>query len=707
MARAEEWGLERGAPDDFEAFWANYTAWLRFRDLGVDADRCRELVEMQGEHSFATMFRAVLSAYAEQADKPRVGEKTPGHARYLDCLFEWFPDAQVLFTQRDPRAVVASQLKTYYVKENLTPRSLREGIFTGERAQEIVFKSKDWVENFDVYLKPWRSDPRVRTVVYENLVQRTEEEVRAVFEFLGERFEPAVLADRSEEVPPPAAEDKDSRMEEWRVEHHARSLQRVSPDSLDKWCDDLAPSELAMVEGLCGETMEAHGYETSLPERRRLTGRVAATALEASGAAEQRMRHGVYAARRRAGKLRRSVGTALTGLVDTSIEQGLAPGWLGYRRVLHETVREYFRRRGDDPAAGTLESVHPESVADNPLPCNVNSADELPDQRGWWGYSFRDVPRRTSGETFIATLPDCLVCWYRNPAVGNDFYPAILNKDRRALDMREIRFRPRHAAVLRDAPGTERLERATWFAERVYHNHSHWLTAHLPKLLLLRERGLLGDILLPPERTAAIDGSLKMLGIEPEQLRTYDLAKPLRVDQLTIVGTDRFRPELLRLVPAAFGVNEAPSPDKKIFISREGAARRRLVNEDEVWAQLAPHGFERVRMEELDFAAQVALMRSTAVLVAPHGAGLTNMIFCPRGAHIVEIADLGFPNPNFYALASAMGHRYWLVQAESRGDVHPLEKDLFVDPAAVARVLPALQLSAARKGDPIGQGATV
>ena len=109
--------------------------------------------------------------------------------------------------------------------------------------------------------------------------------------------------------------------------------------------------------------------------------------------------------------------------------------------------------------------------------------ERLPDDRGWWGYSFRDVPARTSAETFVATLPDVRVVWYHDPEQQGDFYPALLTRDGRALDLREIRFRPRHARALRRFGRPVRIEKATWILERVYHNHSHWLTAHLPKLL--------------------------------------------------------------------------------------------------------------------------------------------------------------------------------------------------------------------------------
>ena len=364
----------------------------------------------------------------------------------------------------------------------------------------------------------------------------------------------------------------------------------------------------------------------------------------------------------------------------------LPPAWLGYRWIRRETLAG-FRARHPEPSVGVrFEVVHPETRANNPLPRNVAARHALPDERGWWGYSFRDVPERVSGETCIATLADARVVWYHDEEKAGDFYPAVLAGGR-ALDLRELRFRPRHAAELRRGAPARRLERATWVLERVYHNHSHWLTAHLPKLLLLRARGGLADVLLPAERTPVMDASLQLAGITPGQFRTFTFERPLEVRSLRILATDRFRPELLRLVPAAFGVPSAPVPRRRIFISRAGAARRRLANEDDVWPLLEAEAFERVRMEDLSFAEQVALMKETAVLVAPHGAGLTNLMFCPAGAHIVEIADPGFPNPNFYALSCAMGHHYWVVRAESLGDVHPLEKDLRVNPSAIREVL--------------------
>lgn len=336
------------------------------------------------------------------------------------------------------------------------------------------------------------------------------------------------------------------------------------------------------------------------------------------------------------------------------------------------------------------QEIHPRATFANPLPRNVTAREDLPADAGWWGFSFRDVPARESGATFLATIRDCRIIWYHDPARANDFYPAVVTGDGRAIEMRELRFRPPHAQALQSAVPPVRLRRATWFIERVYHNHSHWLTAHLPKVLLLRERGQLSEALLPSERPASVDASLAMLGIDPGEMTVFDFARPLQVEELTVVGTDRFRPELLGQVAAAFRGAPAPPARRRLFISRQQAARRRLLNEDEVWPLFRQAGFERVCLEALPFAAQVGLMREAEVIAGPHGAGLTNMLFCPPGTEVMEIADLDFPNPNFYAQASALGHHYWRLGGHARGDGRPIDRDLYIDPARIAEALSAL-----------------
>ena len=185
--------------------------------------------------------------------------------------------------------------------------------------------------------------------------------------------------------------------------------------------------------------------------------------------------------------------------------------------------------------------------------------------------------------------------------------------------------------------------------------------------------------------------SMRMIGIDPARCIAVDTTRPLHVGTLQLIETDRFDPRHLTAVRSAFADPVSAPASRRIMISRARSRGRRILNEAKLWAMLRERGFEKVRMEEQDFADQVAIMQGTRILLAPHGAGLTNMLFCPAGATIVELGDPEFPNPNFYAMAGALGHDYALIHTETTQAARALDRDLIVDVDDVARLLDRIE----------------
>jgi capsular polysaccharide biosynthesis protein len=56
---------------------------------------------------------------------------------------------------------------------------------------------------------------------------------------------------------------------------------------------------------------------------------------------------------------------------------------------------------------------------------------------------------------------------------------------------------------------------------------------------------------------------------------------------------------------------------EKLYITREKAARRRVSNEGELWAQLESRGFVKLRLEAMSWREQVAAFAAARVVVAP------------------------------------------------------------------------------------------
>nr|ACG25342.1 glycosyltransferase [Zea mays] len=129
-----------------------------------------------------------------------------------------------------------------------------------------------------------------------------------------------------------------------------------------------------------------------------------------------------------------------------------------------------------------------------------------------------------------------------------------------------------------------------------------------------------------------------------------------------------------------------------LIISRRGS--RRFLNEREMARAAAGAGFE-VRVAEpdqhTDTAAFAALVNSADVMVGVHGAGLTNMVFLPRGAVLVQVVPFGglewltgvtFKDPAADMEVSHMGYDVTLEES-SLIDQYPRNHQVLTDPYAV------------------------
>lgn len=102
---------------------------------------------------------------------------------------------------------------------------------------------------------------------------------------------------------------------------------------------------------------------------------------------------------------------------------------------------------------------------------------------------------------------------------------------------------------------------------------------------------------------------------------------------------------------------EPPGP-RRLYVSRRDVAYRRVVNEDAVLAMLRPHGFEAVVLSGLSLAEQARLFARAEIVVAPHGAGNTNMLFAPPGAALIEVVPAAEPQICYWMLTKLNRQRY-------------------------------------------------
>lgn len=84
-------------------------------------------------------------------------------------------------------------------------------------------------------------------------------------------------------------------------------------------------------------------------------------------------------------------------------------------------------------------------------------------------------------------------------------------------------------------------------------------------------------------------------------------------------------------------LKETSSLNKRVFISRKDAAIRNLLNEDEIFAIFEKNGFTRYNLANLSVLEQIELFHNADIIVAAHGAALSNLLFCKPNTHVIEI----------------------------------------------------------------------
>ena len=76
---------------------------------------------------------------------------------------------------------------------------------------------------------------------------------------------------------------------------------------------------------------------------------------------------------------------------------------------------------------------------------------------------------------------------------------------------------------------------------------------------------------------------------------------------------------------------------KRIIISRGSSTTRRWLNENECMQLLDILGFKLIDPSNLSLAQQVEAFSNAEIILGPHGAGLTNIMFCNPGTKVIEI----------------------------------------------------------------------
>ncbi len=209
------------------------------RDWGVTPAGVRE--RLAPGATAAGGIAAVFAAYAAARGKARWGDKTPMYMSRLGLLEGLFPAARYVHVVRDGRDAARSFLE------------MPAGLVT-----------ESWAHPRDVagFACQWRTEVRAARALgrrlgpgryhelhYEELAADPERTLRAVSDFAGLEFDPAMLAY-------PGTLDLAAKP------HQARLAQPPTAGVRD-WRAEMAPADVAAFEAIAGDTLAACGYDAA------------------------------------------------------------------------------------------------------------------------------------------------------------------------------------------------------------------------------------------------------------------------------------------------------------------------------------------------------------------------------------------------------------------------------------------------------------
>jgi hypothetical protein len=192
-------------------------------------------------------------------------------------------------------------------------------------------------------------------------------------------------------------------------------------------------------------------------------------------------------------------------------------------------------------------------------------------------------------------------------------------------------------------------------------NYYHFLYDAIGRYGVFEESmpGVRPDIIVVPHQLGYQRQLLAMLGIDARLVQPRP-GNTFQAERLLVPSTpnqDLDAPRsvtrwLRRHLPASAS-RDLP---RRLYITRGQVPNtRRYLQEPELWPLLDRRGFTRVDPGTLSVQDQIDLFHGAEAIVAPHGAGLTNLTFCQPGARVLEMFAPRYVHMGLWAICESIG----------------------------------------------------
>ena len=190
-----------------------------------------------------TLIDGLLARFRAGQGKVRSAEKSPNNVFYFEHLHRIFPDSPLVHVIRDGRDVVCSLLTMDWV-DSRTGNAI-------DYTRDARKAAEYWVSAVRAGRRAGHNigAGRYYEIKYEDIVERPEATLRALFAFVGEPWDGAVLRFHENKSRPLANESS-----------AAQVAQPLYTSASGRWTQDLKPTDKEAVKLVAGDLLIELGY---------------------------------------------------------------------------------------------------------------------------------------------------------------------------------------------------------------------------------------------------------------------------------------------------------------------------------------------------------------------------------------------------------------------------------------------------------------
>lgn len=227
-----------------------------------------------------------------------------------------------------------------------------------------------------------------------------------------------------------------------------------------------------------------------------------------------------------------------------------------------------------------------------------------------------------------------------------------------------------------------------------HNNYAHWLLDIIPKIKLASSVYDLKkiDFFLFSKLNNFQKQSLEMMNLNSNKFIDSNLNRHVIVDELLAISHPYFFknhffysqsnvPKWIVKYLRNFFIKKNEKNEVKnsykIYIDRSDAKTNhcKLINNNELINFLKKKNFKVLKLSQISFKKQISIFKNSKFIIAPHGAGLANIIFCERNTKIIEFFPKNHTNKLYKRISKINNLKYKSlcskkIKNKDKGDIY-------------------------------------